>query len=99
MMNNKKRTIWCFAVSFTVILAVFVLSVLRTNAYNRVRHHAAFEGSALFQAGEIKDTVSVSAAARASTWTKVFDFNNEGLEDPNYQAYTYDFTVYNNTGD
>ena len=29
----------------------------------------------------------------------MFDFNNEGLTEHNYQAYTYDFTVANNTDD
>lgn len=37
--------------------------------------------------------MSVHALARSSTWTKVFDLNNEGLTEHNYQAYTYDFTV------
>ena len=48
---------------------------------------------------EAENLVSVSASARGSTWTKLFAFDNVGLEDPNFQAYTYDFTVYNNTGD
>ncbi len=98
-MKNKKRILWSFSLSFLLILAVLILSVVKTNAYNRVRHHETVEGPALFTTEEADNLVSVSASARASTWTKVFDFNNEGLEDPNYQAYTYDFTVYNNTGD
>jgi len=43
--------------------------------------------------------VFVTGAARSSTWTKVFDINNEGLTEHNYQAYTYDFTVSNRTDD
>ncbi|MBQ9604678.1 MAG: HD domain-containing protein, partial [Firmicutes bacterium] len=43
--------------------------------------------------------VSVKAIPRGSTWGKIFDFENEGLTENNYQAYTYDFTVKNNTGD
>lgn len=98
-MNNKKRIVWIYAFTFILILAVLALSIVKTNEYNRVRHHISIDGDTLFSADEVDDSVSVRAAARASTWTKVFDFNNEGLEDPNYRAYTYDFTVYNNTGD
>ena len=46
-----------------------------------------------------KNDVSVSAVPRASTWGKIFDFNDVGLTENNYQAYTYDFTFSNNTGD
>jgi len=98
-MKNKKRILWSFALSFVLILAVLILSVVKTNAYNRVRHHETIEGPSLFTTEEAENLVSVSASARGSTWTKVFDFDNVGLEDPNFQAYTYDFTVYNNTGD
>ncbi len=43
--------------------------------------------------------VTVNAVPRGSTWSKAFDFNNEGITEHNYQAYTYDFTVSNNTRD
>ena len=41
----------------------------------------------------------MEASARSSTWTKAFDFNNEGITEHNYQAFTYDFNINNNTKD
>ena len=100
MKQNVRRTIIIFIVTFVIILAVFAVSLIKTKAYNSKRHNVLFDHSKLFtDEGKDKIPVSVTAAARSDTWTKVFDFNNEGLVDPNYQAYTYDFTVNNNTGD
>lgn len=56
--RRPKVVAFLFAVMFIVIGAGFILSVLKTNAYN-----------------------------------------SEGLTDHNYQAYTYDFYLSNNTGD
>jgi hypothetical protein len=65
-----------------------------------VEHKASFSGSGLFSGAEARsEEVSVTAAARSSTWSKAFDFNNEGITEHNYQAYTIDFTVGNNTKD
>ena len=36
---------------------------------------------------------------RSSTWSKCIDYYNKGLEEHNYQAYTYDFYIRNNTKD
>ena len=103
-MNNvrlsKKANIVFLAV-LLVIAAVFAASVIKTNAYNSKSHSAVFAGQELFSEGGDKTAldVFVSAGARSSTWGKIFDFNNEGITENNYQAYTYDFTVTNNTGD
>lgn len=57
-------------------------------------HRATLTGKDLFrEAADGSKPLSVHALARSSTWTKVFDLNNEGLTEHNYQAYTYDFTV------
>ncbi len=82
-------------------LALF-FSLINTNAYNSVRHYKTLSGKELFTDSNThkdEEGVFVSAAARNSTWTKVFDLKNEGLTEHNYQAYTYDFTVTDNTGD
>ena len=98
--ENEKRNILIFVVAFLLVVVGIALSILKTNAYNSVRHHEEFSGAGLFGAQNEKDNdVSVKAAPRGSTWTKVFDLNDEGLTEHNYQAYTYDFTVTNNTRD
>lgn len=100
MKKNRKKTILAFAVTLIIIFAVFAASLIKTKAYNEKSHSETFSGPTLFSTeGNSKKDVSVEASARSSTWTKVFDFNNEGLEEANYQAYTYDFTVSNNTKD
>ena len=82
------------------VLVIFAVSVIKTNAYNHTQHQATFSGPALFSLEEEQEEgVFVKAVPRSSTWGKVFDFNNEGLTENNYQAYTYDFTVTNNTRD
>ncbi len=91
-----------FGLSLLVIVLLFALSVLRTNAYNRTEHEALWEGAALFGEEEPEErSFSVKAVPRGSTWSKVFDFNQEGLGDfdYNYQAYTYDLTFSNETRD
>lgn len=74
--------------------------MIKTAVYNKTLHGKTIAGSELFSSEPAKGKdVTVRAAARGSTWTKVFDFNNEGLTEHNYQAYTYDFNVSNNTKD
>ena len=100
--RSKKRAAILFLGVFVIILACFVLSIVKTNAYNSVRHTQTLSGPELFKGEDNSDGeagVRVNAAARGSTWTKIFDFNNEGLTEHNYQAYTYDFTVANDTDD
>ena len=98
--ESRKKGLLVFAVILIVIAVLFVLSVLKTNAYNRMKHYATFAGAALFSPDAPQEQpVTVTAAARSSTWGKIFDFNDEGLTENNFQAYTYDFTVANNTRD
>ena len=100
MQKNRKTTAWIFAVTFLLVLAVFAAAVLRTNAYNHTRHHAELPGADVFSDhGAETDGILVTAGPRGSTWTKVFDLNNEGLTEHNYQAFTYDFTFANHTRD
>lgn len=98
--ENKKKTKLVFLIMLLIIAAVFAVSIVKTNLYNAAKHKAAFSGDTLFAAEDAKKTdVSVIGVPRSSTWTKIFDFENEGLTEYNYQAYTYDFTVSNNTKD
>ncbi len=97
--SSKKSRI-VFALILAVIIVLFAVSVIRTNAFNRMKHTAVFSGPTLFSPEDSKAAeVSVSAVPRGSTWTKVFDLDSEGLTDHNFQAYTYDFTISNNTRD
>ncbi len=98
--DNRKPAIIAFVVTLILALAFLGASVIKTNAYNSVTHHESFSKAELFSPdGAKQKDVSVVAVPRSSTWTKLFDFNNEGLTENNYQAYTYDFTVSNNTKD
>ena len=101
----SKKTVVVFIITLLVAIGCFGISVVQTEAYNSTRHSASFTGGTLFaeegsqpEGADTKD-VSVAAIPRSSTWTKVFDFKNEGLTEHNFQAYTYDFTVENNTDD
>ncbi len=98
--RDTKRTIIIFVIVLALATACFAASVIKTNAYNSARHKEVFAGAELFSPADTgsKD-VYVAAVPRSSTWGKIFDFNNEGLTENNYQAYTYDFTVSNNTKD
>ncbi|OON85102.1 hypothetical protein BXO88_14040 [Oribacterium sp. C9] len=99
-MNNHKHVAAKFIVTFVVAIIVLIISVMKTNSYNALRHEAVFSGAELFSVQGSRDNkVSIVAVPRGSTWTKVFDLDNEGIEEANYQAYTVDFTVSNNTKD
>ena len=99
--NHKKTAAAVFAILLLAVIALMAASVIMTSAYNSKNHHAVFAGPDLFSAegAQNEKGVFVEGAARSSTWGKIFDFNNEGITENNYQAYTYDFTVNNNTKD
>ena len=98
--ETRKKTVFLFAAALAAILAVLALSVVKTDAYNRAKHFETFSGPTLFSPGDGRaEGVFVNAVPRSSTWGKIFDFENEGITENNYQAYTYDFTVSNNTND
>ena len=103
MIKNKeqKKASALFVVAFMIVIAIMLVSVIKTKTYNSKRHYDSYAGTTVFsgEGAMGKMGVSVRAAARTSTWTKLFDFNNEGLTENNYQAYTYDFTVTNDTKD
>ena len=98
--RNRSKTIIGFLVSLFVVLILFVISIIRVRNYNNTLHSEVFSGVNLFtEEFENNGSVSISAIPRGSTWTKAFDFYNEGITEHNYQAYTYDFPVTNNTAD
>ena len=98
--SNHKKVKWGFLLTFLAILLVFFVSVLKTDAYNHVRHKETLAGEALFSAeAEKKQGLSLRVEPRGSTWTKAFDFYNEGITEHNYQAFTYDFRLNNDTKD
>ncbi|WP_408070674.1 hypothetical protein [Butyrivibrio sp. JL13D10] len=98
MKKNKAPII--FLISIICIFVIYAISVLRVFNYNNTIHKDTFTGQRLFSEESAKAKgCTITAIPRGSTWTKVFDFNNEGLTEHNYQAYTYDFPVRNNTDD
>jgi len=98
--DKKKRIIIGFSVSLIVILAVLLMSMVRNNAFNRQIHERSFAGDELFSIEENREEgLWVRIAPRSSTWTKIFDLEGTGSGEPDYQAYTYDFYVSNNTED
>ena len=100
MNENGKKAALIFAAFLLAVILIFVASVIKTDRFNRKTHEETFSGASLFSdEAAPEDAVSVRAVPRSSTWTKVFDFQNEGLSEPNYQAYTYDITVSNDTDD
>ena len=97
---KKKKTILIYAVTLAAVVLFLAFSLYKTDRYNKTTHRDSFAGSVLFGDTDLKTkAVSVRAVPRSSTWTKVFDLNHEGLTKHNFQAYTYDFSINNNTGD
>ncbi len=100
MNRNNKRAKFFFIVTLVVAIACLIMCVIRTNAYNSAERHETLSGDALFSPeGEPQENVYVRAVPRSNTWTKVLGREIDGLSEYNYHAYTYDFTVSNNTDD
>ena len=100
LVMKKKKTILIYAVTLAAVVLFLAFSLYKTDRYNKTTHRDSFAGSVLFGDTDLKTkAVSVRAVPRSSTWTKVFDLNHEGLTKHNFQAYTYDFSINNNTGD
>ena len=97
--KNKKKTWIAFGVTLLIVVALFAGAMIKTSVYNRKVHNTVFKNESLFTEQTDTNEVSVNAVPRSSTWGKIFDFKNEGLTENNYQAFTYDFTVTNNTAD
>ena len=98
--NGGKKAVILFSAAFMLIAALLAASVIKTNTYNNTEHHATFTGTSLFNSDvPPSDTFSVRVEPRSSTWGKIFDFQNEGISEENFQAYTYDFFFSNNTAD
>lgn len=100
MNSVRKHAIWAFAITLLLVGALFVGSIVKTNAYNSAVHTESLSGEEAFaQGGTRAESLSLSITQRGSTWTKVFDFDDEGLTEHNYEAHTYDFAFANNTKD
>ena len=97
---KKKNITIVLTITFAVVVLFLAFSLYKTNRYNRTTHRDSFTGDVLFGETDLKTkAVSVRAVPRSSTWTKVFDLNHEGITEHNFQAYTYDFSINNNTRD
>lgn len=76
----KKRYLVFFITSLIIIAALYAVSVIKTESYNRTRHYETFAEDELFGEGASGEkALSVKAAPRSSTWSKAFDINNEGI--------------------
>ena len=99
--DNRKRILLWSAGVLVLIGVLFAVAAIRTTVYNRKVRSLSLSGDALFCAEasgtEAQDLTAV-LSARSSTWTKIIDLAGEGLEEPNYQAYTYDFCITNESG-
>ena len=98
-MEKRKKNSGIFIVTLILIVTLFTASIIKTNMYNKKRHQETYAGSSLFTSEEVNNEVNVRLIPRNSTWEKIFDLNNEGLTESNYQAYTYDIVVSNDTTD
>ena len=98
--TNAGKAILQFAIVLAVVVVIFGLSVLRTNSYNQTVHDVMYSGDELFSA-DVESTreVSVKAIPRGSTWSKIFDPVNTPADQFDHQAFTYDFSITNNTSD
>lgn len=99
MNKNKKRAIISFGTTLIVVISMFAAVCIKTDIYNKTMHKQVLESARLFSEDTDKKGISVTAVPRSSTWGKIFDFKNEGLTENNYQAFTYDFNINNNTTD
>ncbi|MBR4241599.1 MAG: HD-GYP domain-containing protein [Eubacterium sp.] len=98
--DNRKKAAVIYAVTLVIIAILFAVSVINTKVYNSKVRTETIKNEQLFtEESSKKEGVCVNAVPRSSTWGKIFDFKNEGLTENNYQAYTYDFSVSNNTKD
>ncbi len=98
--KSRKLAFWIFITTLILDAVLLGASHFRVIMYNNTRHQQTFEGQNLFYDEPVsKKGVTVEAVPRESTWGKIFDFNHEGITENNYQAYTYDFSVSNNTND
>ncbi len=99
---SKHQTALLFLVTLVIILICFFISIMKTDCYNKVHHIDKYKGSDILfaeaQKGE-NSGISMSVVPRSDTWTKVFDLNNEGITEHNYEAHTFDISVANNTND
>ena len=99
-MIRKKYAAIIFVFLLFMLLALLAASMIKTKNYNRQKHRVPFFSSEYYGENAFnKNEVSVKVVPRGSTWTKAFDLNNEGITEHNFQAYTYDFSVNNNTND
>ena len=98
--KGKKTAVIIFSALLIAAVTCLAVSVINTNSYNKVRHYETFSGPDLFSAVNAKGKdVSAVAVPRTSTWGKIYDPDNIGVTENNIQAYTYDFTISNNTKD
>ncbi|MCR4706199.1 MAG: HD-GYP domain-containing protein [Lachnospiraceae bacterium] len=102
-MERKKsiqKDVLVFAGPFLLIVLILIFSIIKTNMYNAHQHSMSFLGMMLFDERNAAENIaSVYAGVRDSTWSKILDLDHEGLNEPNFDAYTVDFYVNNKTKD
>ncbi|MBO4882284.1 MAG: HD-GYP domain-containing protein [Lachnospiraceae bacterium] len=99
--ERKRSTAFLqFSSVLAVVLIIFAFSVIRTKSYNQTVHDVMYSGDELFSADtESTKEVSVKAIPRGSTWSKIFYPDVTPADEFDHQAFTYDFSILNNTSD
>ncbi|MCR5618636.1 MAG: HD domain-containing protein [Lachnospiraceae bacterium] len=98
--TKSSEAILLFSGFLAIILIFLALSALRTKTYNQTVHDVLYSGDELFSADtESTKGVTVKAIPRGSTWSKIFDPETTDPNDFDHRAFTYDFSITNNTSD
>ena len=97
--NYIRSAIVLFGLSLLLLVTLLIASIVRTKLYNKKQHCEIYSSSEYLNSKVVGDYLVIQSLPRASTWGKIFDFNNEDIKENNYKAYTYDFTIMNNTND
>lgn len=98
--KKSKKHLLYFICTFLITVLILIFSLIQTTVYNHTKHQDVLSGPDLFtEAGKDDSGVRVNVLARSDTWGKIFDLDNEGITENNYQAYIYDFMISDNTGD
>ncbi|MCR5786627.1 MAG: HD-GYP domain-containing protein [Acholeplasmatales bacterium] len=95
---RKKKIYIFFASTLAIIIAFTITAIVRTNYFNSQQREISLSDQELFKSEyTLEDGLNVHVRARNSTWSKIFDFDNVGLTENNYKAYTYDFYIENHS--
>lgn len=94
-----KKVLLIFVIVLIFLITLLITTIVKTKIYNKEVHVEKYSASEYLNTKVVGKYLVIQTLPRASTWGKIFDFNNEGITENYYKAYTYDFTIMNNTND